>query len=360
MEKVFGPVVVGEWSLATDNCAMWLNGFNDNLPGFPRLPCKYIPCSDPYMGDEQPGTPVDPSKPAQGPYGTGMSGPIFGMCPVGRDWLTESSKENSKNWMKAPPTAPYGRDASDEVMRNLALKKINTFSGFGHGFYFWNFRTDVSEPHWSYMEALEKGWIPKGNLNDLSITDACHKEDNGLYECVAKRGQLERIIKKGIDYVCKVDGNQTFTVNGTFINAEIVANMTGEPLYELADQVYNEYWKKHRLTGATCDFGGTAELKEVNVTDSTTIPFNEKTDDEKKHEYDQEINMIILIVFVAFGVIFGSVLGFCVAMRKNKGFNQRVQKSRLGASLSRNKFLYRSFGGFQNDYREVPSSTRRY
>jgi glucan 1,3-beta-glucosidase len=71
MEVAFGPVVVGEWSLATDNCAMWLNGFNDNLPGFPRLPCKYIPCADPYMGLDQPGTPVDPSKPIQGPYGTG-------------------------------------------------------------------------------------------------------------------------------------------------------------------------------------------------------------------------------------------------------------------------------------------------
>lgn len=71
MEREFGPVVVGEWSLATDNCAMWLNGFNDNLPGFPRLPCKYIQCSDPYMGKDQPGTPVDPTKPIQGPYGTG-------------------------------------------------------------------------------------------------------------------------------------------------------------------------------------------------------------------------------------------------------------------------------------------------
>ena len=78
MEREFGPVIVGEWSLATDNCAMWLNGFNDNLPGFPRLPCKYIPCSAPYMGTEQPGTPVDPSKPVQGPFGTGMSGPSFG------------------------------------------------------------------------------------------------------------------------------------------------------------------------------------------------------------------------------------------------------------------------------------------
>jgi glucan 1,3-beta-glucosidase len=64
MEQAFGPVIVGEWSLATDNCAMWLNGFNDNLPGFPRSPCKYIPCSPPYMGTDQPGTPVDPTKPA--------------------------------------------------------------------------------------------------------------------------------------------------------------------------------------------------------------------------------------------------------------------------------------------------------
>jgi len=31
------PIIVGEWSLATDNCAMWLNGFNDNLPGFPKV-----------------------------------------------------------------------------------------------------------------------------------------------------------------------------------------------------------------------------------------------------------------------------------------------------------------------------------
>ena len=48
------------------------------------------------------------------------------------------------DWIKAPPEAPRGRDATDEVMTNLARKKINAFSGIGHGFYFWNFRTDVS------------------------------------------------------------------------------------------------------------------------------------------------------------------------------------------------------------------------
>lgn len=34
LESVGIPVVVGEWSLATDNCAFWLNGFQDNVPGY--------------------------------------------------------------------------------------------------------------------------------------------------------------------------------------------------------------------------------------------------------------------------------------------------------------------------------------
>ena len=55
MEKAFGPVIIGEWILATDNCAMWLNGFNDNSPGYPKLPCKFIECAEPYMGTDQPG-----------------------------------------------------------------------------------------------------------------------------------------------------------------------------------------------------------------------------------------------------------------------------------------------------------------
>jgi len=66
---------------------MWLNGFNDNLPGFPRLPCKFVPvgttvnqednvlnnpsqCRESYLGSQQPGVPLDPSKALQGPFGT--------------------------------------------------------------------------------------------------------------------------------------------------------------------------------------------------------------------------------------------------------------------------------------------------
>lgn len=65
------PVIVGEWSLATDNCAMWLQGFNNNIYGYPKKECKYVPCPDPYMGPDQPGAPPDPSKGMQDPYGLG-------------------------------------------------------------------------------------------------------------------------------------------------------------------------------------------------------------------------------------------------------------------------------------------------
>jgi hypothetical protein len=50
---------VGEWSLATDNCAMWLNGLNNNVPGYPKVVCDMVKCPLPYMAEknvyEQPG-----------------------------------------------------------------------------------------------------------------------------------------------------------------------------------------------------------------------------------------------------------------------------------------------------------------
>ena len=160
---------------------MWLEGWNDNVAGLPNLPCKYIPCSDPYMGSDakQPNTPPDPTKPYTGPYGTGSSGPSFGLCPVDRDWIKvcclllllllmlllllllrrlslcllrlllpsrkiikeqSGSIESGTDWIRAPPKVPKHLDDTDNVMKHLAAKKIRVFAGIGHGYYFWNFR----------------------------------------------------------------------------------------------------------------------------------------------------------------------------------------------------------------------------
>ncbi len=136
MENMGMPVVVGEWSLATDNCAMWLNGFNDNLPGYPRVTCRHTTCPLPYTGPGViPGAPVNPQTPTQGPYGTGQSTPSFGQCPIGSGWIDE-----------------------DVFMRKLGHAKLYSMD-VGHGFFFWNFKTEL-EDRWSYIGSVNKGYIP--------------------------------------------------------------------------------------------------------------------------------------------------------------------------------------------------------
>eukprot|EP00752_Nemacystus_decipiens_P018730 g16793.t1 len=158
MEEMGMPVVVGEWSLATDNCAMWLNGFQDNLPGFPQTACKMVRCPLPYMASEQPGAPVNPNMPPVGPFGTGSSTPSFGQCPIDAAWHSEN-----------------------EFMTSLAYAKLHAFEG-GHGWFFWNFKTEL-EVRWDYLAATDKGYFPY-HVDDLEVNeaviDACNRF-NGRY-----------------------------------------------------------------------------------------------------------------------------------------------------------------------------------
>jgi glucan 1,3-beta-glucosidase len=73
MESLGIPIIVGEWSLAVDNCAMWLNGLNDNVYGYPKTTCEMVDCPFPYFGAGKiPNAPVDPTKGIQDPFGTGI------------------------------------------------------------------------------------------------------------------------------------------------------------------------------------------------------------------------------------------------------------------------------------------------
>lgn len=319
-------------SLATDNCAMWLNGFNDNLPGFPRSPCKYIPCSLPYMGSDQPGTPVDSGAALQGPYGTGISGPAFGLCPVDRDWMTEryNSAETGSSWVSSPPEAPRGRDGTDEVMSLLALKKISAFSGIGHGFYFWNFRTDLYNPQWSYLLALERGWIPKGDLNDERIINSCHREDVGAFVCEANREAPEEAVRSGISYALGEEKKDT----------DYVDKLVGEPLYSEGDTVFDEFWRSHRASGATCDFGGAAILAEENVTHTTDY----YTDDYYNAVEVKQFATWKIVLLVVIGTLVGTLTGFALAMKLSPRFNRRVRSSTLLMPVTRSSVFRKSFG----------------
>jgi hypothetical protein len=221
------PVIVGEWSLATDNCAMWLNGFNDNLPGFPKVPCDYVKCPQSYLGDTFTGLPLDRSRPIQGPYGTGTSGPSFGYCPTS---CTEFFDEDD-----------------DIVTRNLAHKKLSSFN-IGHGWYFWNFKTEI-DPKWDFMRSVERGWIPSNVAQLSQVSDACASEDSGDFICRAKRNAPVATLKGSLDWVCKQS------------NIDCTGMEEKYPtLFDQCDHFFNEYWHDARTSGATCDFGGAGQL----------------------------------------------------------------------------------------------------
>jgi len=133
--RVKYPVWLGEWSMATDACAMWLQGFNDSAGKFP-FECEWVECPYSYLPDE---FAVDFDRTAEklGPFGLDeQSTPMKGMCP--RD------------------SAHY---SSDKHLTKLGTDYLATFDKHIHGQFFWNFRNEL-EPRWNYIEAYDNGWLP--------------------------------------------------------------------------------------------------------------------------------------------------------------------------------------------------------
>ena len=150
MEAAGVPVVVGEWSLATDSCALWLGGFNDNGPGNPKVECGSIQCPAPYMGPGQPNAPPDPTKGPQDPFGSGAASYVdHGMCPVDKAFENE-----------------------DQVIQALAYSKLHSYDRSSHGQFFWNFRTEL-ETRWDFQQAVKRKWIPTDwtDVNTMSAIE---------------------------------------------------------------------------------------------------------------------------------------------------------------------------------------------
>jgi glucan 1,3-beta-glucosidase len=193
MESIGIPVIVGEWSLATDNCAMWLNGFNDNVPGYPKVTCELVSCPDPYMGLDQPGAPPDKTKGVQGPWGTGGSSYVeHGMCP--RDKMFEND---------------------DEVMKSLGYAKFNSYDLGTHGQFFWNFRTEF-EPRWDFQEAAKNGWLPT-SFDDDSIGEMVNACPYSYFNVPTKKPTS---YQKSLQEKFAVDNFNTYKLFGalTFLN----------------------------------------------------------------------------------------------------------------------------------------------
>ncbi|KAJ1675171.1 hypothetical protein EV182_001785 [Spiromyces aspiralis] len=116
------PVVTGEWSLATSDCAKWLNGFGNGARW------------DDTFADLNSHEKVGPS------------------CP-------------GKNNCQCSGDGPGGSDVSKfsagykSFLREFAEAQINAYER-GIGWAFWNFKTEGA-PQWDYIKGVENGWIPK-------------------------------------------------------------------------------------------------------------------------------------------------------------------------------------------------------
>lgn len=107
--------VVGEFSLAKTDCARWLNGFNKGSRYEGSLPDSTAVC---------PTCKCDPEN-------------NIGAYDVGKR----------------------------EFLKKFAKQQMGVYESSGHGWFFWNFRTEAS-PDWDFLLGVKEGWI---NLHeDLS------------------------------------------------------------------------------------------------------------------------------------------------------------------------------------------------
>ena len=133
------PIWVGEWSLATDVCAMWLGGFDDSNTEY-QYECQSVSCPKSYMPSPW-GVDFDRNAPILGPYG-------------------ESDRSNIRNGQCLLDSSYF--DEND--VKTLGDCTSYILNSAVQGQFLWNFRTEL-EPRWSYVEAYDAGW-----LNNYSST----------------------------------------------------------------------------------------------------------------------------------------------------------------------------------------------
>lgn len=126
-------VWVGEWSLATDVCAMWLGGFNDNNTPY-RFDCEWVPCPYSYLPSDL-AVDFDRTAATLGPYGT-------------------PTPQTVQNGNCAKDSTYFGNDD----MITLGHCAIYSMNDYVQGHFLWTYHNELEEK-WSYKEAYDRGWI---------------------------------------------------------------------------------------------------------------------------------------------------------------------------------------------------------
>jgi glucan 1,3-beta-glucosidase len=134
------PVWVGEWSLATDVCALWLGGFNDNNTPYANE-CQWVDCPYTYL-DDSTGTDFDRTADMLGPYGSNTLSTVQkGKCP-----------KDSANF-------------DEDAVQTLGTCMMYIFNDAVDGHFMWTARNELEE-RWNYVSAYDKGWIKNSDATN--------------------------------------------------------------------------------------------------------------------------------------------------------------------------------------------------
>jgi len=158
--KSIYPYMVGEFSLAIDNCEMWLNGFMDNLDNYPLFNCAYKSCPkiDNYINKNL------ITKSISGPFGTGVSypNPYTFECPTTIDFLEHfNSDENFLNYNEI------------DMAKKVFYSKTLPFQNHTNGWIFWNFKTESDNYQWNFIKFI--------NLTHIDFNDVNINIDSDIY-----------------------------------------------------------------------------------------------------------------------------------------------------------------------------------
>ena len=151
--KTCFPIIIGEFSLATDNCQMWLNGFMDNIPNYPLQECHYERCPRILEGNNK----IYIKNSINGPFGTGISYPTEnGYCPITTPIFLNKRISVSNNT----------NQNEDYYAKTLYKELTNIFENKTIGWIFWNFRTSSSSYSWNYLSSYDLGYI--NNMKNIN------------------------------------------------------------------------------------------------------------------------------------------------------------------------------------------------
>ena len=129
------PMWAGEWALATDVCAFWLNGFNDHRDPY-TYTCQWVDCPYSYLPEEL-AADFDRTADILGPFGgdTTLGAIQKGKCMI--------------------DSAYY----NDDQMKQLSQCMLDAFDENVDGQFIWAAKNEMKEVKWSYTQAYDAGYL---------------------------------------------------------------------------------------------------------------------------------------------------------------------------------------------------------